>query len=116
TLNYMLHNTNQHGKVNKDKARKYLSVQINDVELEEELLKATSKLVEEKTTKKVSDTSESIVSGVSSTIGSTIGGISTLGSIIGRYDIKKVETTQTVISKQNQEGSFHLSDTLSEIL
>src|SRR6266511_5203935 len=30
-------------------------------------------------------------------------------------DAKKAETTQTIISKQNQEGSFYLSDTLSEL-
>ena len=70
-----------------------MSEQIKDAEVEEELLKATPKLVEEKITKKVSDTSEGIVSGVSSTIGLT------LGSIFGKYDTKKVKTTQTVISK-----------------
>src|SRR2546421_10569555 len=89
TISYLKLHASSHEstwKVQYEKARKYLSVQIKDVELEEELLKATSKLVEEKTTKKVSsDTSESIVSGVSSTIGgvsSTIG--STIGSIFGK--------------------------------
>ena len=66
-----------------------MNEQIKDAELEEELLKETFKLVEEKT--KVGGTTEGgIVSGVSSTIGgvsSTIG--STIGSIFGKYDTKK---------------------------
>jgi len=46
-----------------------LSEQIKDAEIEEELLKATFKLVEEKTTKEISDTSEGIVNEISSTTG-----------------------------------------------
>src|SRR2546421_9645987 len=78
TISYLKLHASSHEtiwKVQYEKARKYLSVQIKNVELEEELLKATSKLVEEKTTKKVSETS-----GVTSTIGTT------LGSILRKYD------------------------------
>jgi len=45
-------------KIQYEKARKYLSEQIKDAEVEEELLKATFKLIEEKTTKEISDTNE----------------------------------------------------------
>ncbi|CAJ0749509.1 10856_t:CDS:2 [Entrophospora sp. SA101] len=140
TINYLKLHASSHEttwKVQYEKARKYLSEQIKDVELEEELLKTCSKIVEEKTTKKVTTTSsstvtqsydkkgekkheeehEGIVSGVTSTIGSatsTIG--STFSGFFGKHDTKKVETTQTIISKQTSEGSFHISDTLSEIL
>ncbi|CAJ0901197.1 17137_t:CDS:1, partial [Entrophospora sp. SA101] len=120
TISYLKIHASSHEttwKVQYEKARKYLSEQINDVELEEELLKTCSKIVEEKTTKKVTtDTKviakehEGIVSGVTSTIGSTFSGF------FGKHDTKSVETTKTVISKQNNEGSFCISDTLSEIL
>ncbi|CAH1765633.1 12501_t:CDS:1, partial [Entrophospora sp. SA101] len=120
TISYLKIHASSHEttwKVQYEKARKYLSEQINDVELEEELLKTCSKIVEEKTTKKVTtDTKviakehEGIVSGVTSTIGSTFSGF------FGKHDTKSVETTKTVISKQTNEGSFCISDTLSEIL
>ncbi|CAJ0749545.1 12001_t:CDS:2, partial [Entrophospora sp. SA101] len=125
TISYLRIHASSHEttwKVQYEKARKYLSEQIKDVELEEELLKTCTKIVEEKTTKKVTATSsstatqsydkkgEGITSGVTSTIGSTFSGF------FGKHDTKSVETTKTVISKQTSEGSFHISDTLSEIL
>src|SRR6185369_7118568 len=89
TLSYLKLHASSHEtiwKIHYEKARKYLSEQIKDVELEEELLKASCKLVEEKTTKKVSSTSETgIISGVSSTlseVSSTISGVSsTVGGV-----------------------------------
>ncbi|CAJ0769556.1 13151_t:CDS:2, partial [Entrophospora sp. SA101] len=60
--------------------------------------------------KKHEEEHEGIVSGVTSIIGSTFSGF------FGKHDTKSVETTKTVISKQTNEGSFCISDTLSEIL
>ena len=72
TISYLKLHASSHEstwKIQYEKARKYLSEQIKDAEVEEELLKATFKLVEEKTTKEISDTSEGIVNEISSTIG-----------------------------------------------
>ncbi|CAJ0627585.1 11416_t:CDS:2, partial [Entrophospora sp. SA101] len=69
-----------------------------------ELSKTCYELVEETTTKK----------------GKVITATSAIGSVFstffGRHDTKSIETTQNIISKQTNEGSFHISDTLSEIL
>src|SRR5207248_6120362 len=83
TISYLTLHASSHESIWKahyEKARKYLSEQIKDAELEEELLKISYKFVKKKTIKKVGGTSESMISGIT----------------------KKVETIQTIISKQNK--------------
>ncbi|CAH1767851.1 11397_t:CDS:2, partial [Entrophospora sp. SA101] len=70
-----------------------------------ELSKTCYELVEETTTKK-----GKVITEATSAIGSVF------STFFGRHDTKSIETTQNIISKQTNEGSFHISDTLSEIL
>nr|CAG8458396.1 1931_t:CDS:2 [Entrophospora candida] len=83
-----------------------------------ELSKTCYELVEETTTKK-----GKVITGNSTAVKQSCDkkeATSAIGSVFstffGRHDTKSIETTQTIISKQTNEGSFHISDTLSEIL
>ncbi|CAI2194291.1 8420_t:CDS:2, partial [Funneliformis geosporum] len=83
------------------KAREYLKKQINDNAIEEEILKVTTKLVVDKSTKKVISKQKK----------------SEKRQAIS--DIQKScspEKTQSIISKQKSDGSIELSDTVSKDL
>ncbi|CAG8486360.1 2534_t:CDS:10, partial [Funneliformis caledonium] len=83
------------------KAREYLKKQINDSAIEEEVLKVTSKLVVDKSTKKV---------------------ISKQKKAEKRQAISDIQKScspdkaQSIISKQKSDGSIELSDTVSKDL
>ncbi|CAB4413736.1 unnamed protein product [Rhizophagus irregularis] len=78
------------------KARKYLKEQINDDALEEEIIKTCSKLVVDKSTKKIAEKKKKAEKRVA------LSEVRKVGS---------VEKAEKVISNQKSDGSIELSDT-----